>query len=224
MLIATALFLPFALMQADLSAAGDDRYARCLAIVDEDAARAYEEAMMWASDTNAVNAYRCAAVALLAQGRTEDGARRLESLAIAVNPAQASLRAELLSQAGNAWLLAREPGQARSAFTRAIVTMTPGATELPDLLIDRARAYAMEGDYRLAEEDLSAALDQRPNDPLALRLRASARLNQRAFPLAEADAMASLNASTTEDDRVGAALVLGHVRESARTGTVVEAQ
>lgn len=224
MMIAAALFLPFALMQADLSAAGEDRYARCLALVDEDAPRAYEEAMVWATDTNAVNAYRCAAVALLAQGRTEDGARRLESLATAVNPANASLRAELLSQAGNAWLLAREPGQARSAFTRAIVTMTPGATELPDLLIDRARAYAMEGDYRLAEEDLSAALDQRPGDALALRLRASARLNQRAFPLAEADALASLNASTTEDDRVGAALVLGHVRESARTGTVVEAQ
>ncbi|PZO55164.1 MAG: hypothetical protein DCF16_03850 [Alphaproteobacteria bacterium] len=224
MMIAAALFLPFALMQADLSAAGEDRYARCLALVDEDAPRAYEEAMVWATDTNAVNAYRCAAVALLAQGRTEDGARRLESLATAVNPANASLRAELLSQAGNAWLLAREPGQARSAFTRAIVTMTPGATELPDLLIDRARAYAMEGDYRLAEEDLSAALDQRPGDALALRLRASARLNQRAFPLAEADALASLNASTTEDDRVGAALVLGHVRESARTGVVVEAQ
>ncbi len=224
MMIAAALFLPFALMQADLSAAGEDRYARCLALVDEDAPRAYEEAMVWATDTNAVNAYRCAAVALLAQGRTEDGARRLESLATAVNPANASLRAELLSQAGNAWLLAREPGQARSAFTRAIVTMRPGATELPDLLIDRARAYAMEGDYRLAEEDLSAALDQRPGDALALRLRASARLNQRAFPLAEADALASLNASTTEDDRVGAALVLGHVRESARTGTVVEAQ
>jgi len=224
MMIAAALFLPFALMQADLSAAGDDRYARCLALVDEDAPRAYEEAMVWATDTNAVNAYRCAAVALLAQGRTEDGARRLESLATAVNPVQASLRAELLSQAGNAWLLAREPGQARSAFTRAIATMAPGATELPDLLIDRARAFAMEADYRLAEEDLSAALDQRPNDPLALRLRASARLNQRAFPLAEADALAALNAATTEDDRVDAALVLGHVRESARTGVVVEAQ
>jgi len=219
-----ALFLPFALMQSDLSAGGADRYAQCLDMVEDDAAAGYEAAMAWAADTNSVNAYRCAAVALLEQGRTEDGARRLESLAVAVNPANASLRAELLSQAGNAWLLARDAGQARSAFTRAIATMAPGAQELPDMLIDRSLAYTLEGDHRLAEEDLSAALDQRPNDSLALRLRASARLQQRAFPLAEADALAALNAATTEEDQVGAALVLGHIRESVRTGTVVEGQ
>jgi Flp pilus assembly protein TadD len=102
--------------------------------------------------------------------------------------------------------------------------MVPGAEQLPELYIDRARAYAMEQDYRLAEEDLSRALDLRPNDPLALRLRASARLRQNAFQLAEADAQQALNFSTTEQQRVDAALVLGHVRESIRTGTAVEEQ
>jgi tetratricopeptide (TPR) repeat protein len=225
MMIAAALILPFALLQAGAAPApGADRYSQCVALIDEDPARAYEEGMAWAAEGQAVNAYRCAALALIAQDRPDDGARRLESLASAVNPAQASLRAELLSQAGNAWLLAREPGQARSAFTRAIVTMAPGAEQLPDLLIDRARAYAMESDFRLAEEDLSTALDQRPNDPLALRLRASTRMHQRAFPLAEADALQALNLSVTEQDRIDAALVLGHVRESIRTGAPVEEQ
>jgi Flp pilus assembly protein TadD len=102
--------------------------------------------------------------------------------------------------------------------------MAPGAEQLPDMRIDRARAYAMEGDFRAAEEDLSAALDLRPNDPLALRLRATARMNQRAFQLAEADALQALTLATNEDDRVDAALVLGHVRESIRTGAPVEAQ
>jgi regulator of sirC expression with transglutaminase-like and TPR domain len=102
--------------------------------------------------------------------------------------------------------------------------MAPGAEQLPDLHIDRARAYAMEQDYRNAEEDLSRALDFRPNDPLALRLRASARLRQNAFPLAEADAQQALNHAATEQDRVDAALVLGHVRESIRTGAAVEEQ
>lgn len=225
MITAAALMLPFALLQADAApTAGADRYAQCLSLIEQDPARAYEEGMAWASEAQAVNAYRCAALALIAQDRHDDGARRLESLASAVNPAQASLRAELLSQAGNAWLLAREPSQARSAFTRAIATMAPGAAQTPDLLIDRARAYAMEGDYRHAEEDLSAALDQRPNDTLALRLRAAARMHQRAFALAEADALQALNLSTTEDERVGAALALGHVRESIRIGTPVEEQ
>jgi Flp pilus assembly protein TadD len=132
------------------------------------------------------------------------------------------MRAELFSQAGNAWLLAREPARARSSFTRAITTIESDRTQLPDLLIDRARAYAMEGDWRRAEEDLSRSLDIRPNDALALRLRAAARMHQRSFELAEADALRSLTLAATEDDRVGAALVLGHVRESQRTGAVVE--
>jgi tetratricopeptide (TPR) repeat protein len=220
-----ALLLPFALMQADMAvAATDQRYAQCLALIDEDAARAYEEGMAWAAEGQSLSAFRCAALALVAQQRYAEGARRLNSLATAVNTTDPALRAELFSQAGNAWLLAREPGQARSAFTRAISTMAPGAEQLPDLYIDRARAYAMEGDFRLAEEDLSQALDARPQDPLALRLRASARMHQRAFQLAEADALQALTVSRTEDDRVSAALVLGHVRESIRTGAPVEEQ
>lgn len=220
-----ALLLPFALMQADIAAApADQRYARCVALIDEDAQRAYEEGMAWASIGQQLGGYRCAALALVAQQRYAEGARRLASLAGSVNTVDASLRAELFSQAGNAWLLAREPGQARSAFTQAIATMAPGAEQLPDLHIDRARAYAMEQDYRNAEEDLSRALDLRPNDSLALRLRASARLRQNAFQLAEADAQHALNTAATEQDRVDSALVLGHVRESIRTGTAVEEQ
>lgn len=220
-----ALLLPFALLQADAGVLpADQRYARCVALIDQNPERAYEEGMAWAAEGQALAAYRCAALALLAQERFSEAARRLTSLASAVTTADPSLRAELFSQAGNAWLLAREPGQARSAFTRAIATMAPGADELPDLHIDRARAYAMERDYRHAEEDLSRALDLRPNDPLALRLRAAARMHQRAFQLAEADATRSLSLSTTEADRVGAALVLGHVRESIRIGAPVEEQ
>ena len=54
------------------------------------------------------------------------------------------LRAELLSQAGNAWLLAHEAGQARSAFTRAITTVQGNRENLPDLLIDRATAFEVQ--------------------------------------------------------------------------------
>lgn len=219
-----AFVLPFALLQADAAPPADQRYAQCVALIDENPERAYEEGMAWAAEAQALNAYRCAALALIGQNRHQEGARRLQSLASAVNTADASLRAELFAQAGNAWLLAREPGQARSAFSRAIATMAPGAEELPDLYIDRARAYAMERDYRAAEEDLSRALDLRPQDALALRLRASARMHQNAFQLAEADALQALALSTTEEDQVGAALVLGHVRESMRTGAPVEEQ
>lgn len=223
-----AWMLPIALLQAGAPEAGSAaqvnaaRFNQCLATIEDDANRAYEDAMAWASEGQAVSAYRCAAMALIAQNRHSEGARRLDSLGSAVNPAETGTRAELFSQAGNAWLLAREPARARSSFTRAITTIESDPSQLPDLLIDRARAYAMEENWRLAEEDLSRALDIRADDALALRLRAAARMHQRTFGLAEADAQRALTLASNEEDRVSAALVLGHVRESQRTGAVVE--
>jgi tetratricopeptide (TPR) repeat protein len=166
-----------------------------------------------------MQAYRCAAMALIAQDRFDEGARRLQSLASAVNPENTALRSELWSQAGNAWLLAREPGQARSVFTRAIATMQSDPAQLPDLLIDRARAYAMEREWRLAEEDLSRSLDIRPDNALALRLRAAARLQQRSFDLAQSDALAAVRIEPRNEENT---LILGDVRESIRIGAPVE--
>jgi hypothetical protein len=220
----TALILPFALLQADAApspatSAAAQRFQQCVALIDEDPARAYEEGMAWAAEAQSLNAYRCAAMALIAQDRFEEGARRLQSLASAVNPEETALRAELFSQAGNAWLLAREPGQARSAFGRAIATVQSDPAQLPDLLIDRARAYAMEQDWRHAEEDLSRSLDVRPDNALALRLRAAARLQQRSFELAQADALAAVRLEPANEENT---LILGDVRESIRTGAPVE--
>lgn len=214
-----ALVLPFALLQAEpLTGHGEARFTACVALIESAADRAYEEGMAWAAETGELEAYRCAAMALSAQGRHEEAARRLEALVLSVDMTSAGARATLLSQAGNAWLLARDPAHARSAFTRAIVLMQGDRTVMPDLLIDRARAYAMETDYRHAEEDLSAALDLRPQDALALRLRASARMHQNAFDLALADAEAAV---AIEPENVDALLMRGHAIEAKRTGAPV---
>lgn len=219
MTMLAALLLPFALLQGDAETINASRFQQCVALIEEDAPRAYEEGMAWAAEGQALGGYRCAAMALIAQNRADEGARRLDSLASALNPAESGLRAELFSQAGNAWLLAREPGRARSSFTRAIATLQSDPAQLPDLLIDRARAYAMEREWRSAEEDLSRALDIRPGDALALRLRAAARMRQSSFDLAEADALAAVAA---EPENVENYLILGHVRESKRIGAPVE--
>jgi tetratricopeptide (TPR) repeat protein len=211
--------IALALLQADAPPA--DRLERCLAIVAEDPERGYEEGMAWASEAQAVGGYRCAAMALAAQNRHGEAARRFETLAMTLNPDRAALQAELLSQAGNAWLAAREPARAVSALTRAVAAMRGDREQLPDLLIDRARAYAMEGDWRRCEEDLSASLDLRGDSALALRLRATARMNQNAFDLAETDALA---AARLDPENVENYLVLGHVRESRRIGAPIEAQ
>lgn len=221
MSMVAALILPLVLAQTSTAPAGavGERLAQCLALIEQNPGRAYEEGMAWAAEAQSVHAYRCAAMALIAQNRFDDGARRLQSLASAVNPENTALRAELWSQAGNAWLLAREPGQARSNFTRAITTLQSDPQQLPDLLIDRARAYAMERDWRLAEEDLSRSLDLRPENALALRLRAAARMNQRSYELAEADARAAIRLEPSNEENT---LVLGDIRESVRTGAPYE--
>jgi len=209
------LLLQAAPAAAPASAAQGDRYAKCLAAVDADPVAAYETAMAWANEAHELQAFRCAAMALVQQGRIDQGARRLEALATVAGDQDASTRAGLFSQAGHAWLLARDPTHARSAFTRAIVAMGNDRTALPDLLIDRSLAYAAEGDNRHAEEDLSRSLDLRGNDATALRLRALARMRQIAFDLARADAEAALR---LDPHNVDSALVLGHVRESQRLG------
>jgi len=221
MSIVAALILPLVLGQTSTAPTGQlgERFARCVQLIESNPADAYEEGMAWAAEAQSVHAFRCAAMALVAQYRFDEGARRLQSLASAVAPENTALRAELWSQAGNAWLLAREPGNARSQFTRAITTMESDPSQLPDLLIDRARAYAMEADWRPAEEDLSRALDIRPSDPLALRLRATARMNQRSFELAQADAMAAVRLEPGNEENT---LVLGDIRESIRTGAPYE--
>ncbi|MET0182417.1 MAG: hypothetical protein ABW199_05990, partial [Caulobacterales bacterium] len=204
-----ALLLPFALLQAE--AAPDTvtappvvahssayvpspRLEQCVASIEADAAKAYEDAMAWAADTRELAAYRCAGLALIAQGRNEEGARRLESAAISAAGNPPSERAETLAQAGAGYMLARAPARARSAYSQAIALMQNDRDVMPDLLIDRATAYALEEDWRHSEEDLSRALDLRPNDSVALRLRATARMNQNVLELAEADAQRAVTA------------------------------
>ena len=142
-----ALILPLALLQAEApapSAADQEagaRFEHCVAQIERTPERAYEEGMAWASEGHSLQAYRCAAMALIGEHRYDEGARRLQSLATATSPDLTALRAALLSQAGNAWLLAHNPSQARSAFTMAITTLQADPSQQPDLLIDRARAY-----------------------------------------------------------------------------------
>lgn len=225
MTIAT-LILPLALMQAAPAPSAADqaaaaRFEHCVSLIEQTPERAYEEGMAWAAEGHSLQAYRCAAMALIGEHRYEEGARRLQSLASAVSPELSGLRAELLSQAGNAWLLARDAGHARSAFTLALTTVQNDASQQPDLLIDRARAYALERDYRHAEEDLSRSLDLRPSNALALQLRAETRMRQSSFDLAEAD----INAAIALDPRnVEFYKTRGDIIESRRTGTPVDEQ
>src|SRR5262249_11716965 len=149
-----------------------ERLQKCMAMIESDPETAYEQAKAWQNETHAPEAARCAALAMVGRGEPGVGAKQLEQLATGKSAADDASRADMLVEAGNAWILAREAQRAVADFDAAI-KMAPRS---PDTLIDRARAYALAGAWNKSEQDLSAALDIRPKDAYALALRAKARL------------------------------------------------
>ena len=169
--------------------------AACIDKIDVDPEAAYEEAMSWANETHAPEARRCAALAMIGRGEPAIGAQKLLALVMEKDAGDGATRAEILVEAGNAWILAERPANAIAALNGAL-KLAPNS---PDVLIDRARALIMEGKWRDGEMDLTRALDQRPKDAYALTIRAQARLQQEVFDLALKDAQAALAIEPKDD-------------------------
>jgi tetratricopeptide (TPR) repeat protein len=127
-------------------------------------------AWSWHQRGGAHPADHCSAVALISLGRYREGAVRLQALAQAMTQASVSLRAGVLDQAGQAWLLA---GNANRAFAVAAeaAALAPGDVEI---VIDRAEAAAAAGYLDSAIADLDRVLRGDPNQVDALIYRASA--------------------------------------------------
>lgn len=156
---------------APRDAAGDKAtYERCLGLAKTDPAAARDMAEHWQSRGGAHPADHCYAVALVGLKQYKDGATHLEALAKAMDRAPNSLRADVLDQAAQAWLLQGDPARAY-ADDSAALNLLPGD---PDLLVDRAEAAGSEGWYDKAVDDLDKVLTSDPNRVDALIYRASA--------------------------------------------------
>jgi len=174
------VFLALALVAADAAPSTDVPatefdYNGCLKKADrrpDDALEMANEALKGGSDPAAEH---CAAVALVTLKQYGEAARRLDLLARKPSAGDTETRAQILGQAGNAWLLAGQPELATASLTAALSLM-PGEAEY---LIDRARASALLKKWTAAEADLSAALAAEPGNVQALVLRASARRAQK---------------------------------------------
>jgi tetratricopeptide (TPR) repeat protein len=145
-------------------------YERCLNLAKTDPAAARDMAEHWLSRGGAHPADHCYAVALVGLKQYKDGAEHLEALAKAMDHAPDSLRADVLDQAAQAWLLQGDPARAFADDTAAL-NLLPGQA---DLLVDRAEAAGSEGWYDKAVTDLDKVLASDPNRVDALVYRASA--------------------------------------------------
>ena len=150
-------------------------YNRCLSMLNTDPAGAYAFADAWFATGGGEGARHCKALADVERGDADVGAEAIDKLA-GSSKAPAAARAAVFGQAGQAWLMARDPGRAMASATLAL-SLTP---DDPDLLIDRSLASANLDRYQDALDDLTRALDLDPRRPDALVFRSAAwrHLNQ----------------------------------------------
>ena len=180
MRLVVALTLCFATLTADAFARSPARrelpedpakhYEACMNLARKQPTEGWEEALAWSSLGGGEPAAHCAAVALMGLEQYGEAATRLERLAETSHQAP-GLRALILEQAGQAWLMEGKPDRAYGALTTGI-KLDP---HNPDLLVDRAQALAAAANYREAEADLTAALKLAPKEADILTFRASAR-------------------------------------------------
>jgi tetratricopeptide (TPR) repeat protein len=180
-------------------------YERCMNLAKGDPGAARDLAERWQSRGGAHPADHCYAVALIGLKQYKEGATRLEALAQAMFHAPDSLRADVLDQASQAWLLAGDASRAYATGSAAL-NILPND---PDLLVDRAEAAGSEGWYDKAVDDLDRVLKANPNRLDALIYRASANRQLGKLDAALADANRAVGLSPNS---VAALLERGNVR------------
>ena len=180
-------------------------YERCMKLAKDEPSAARVLAQSWLDRGGAHPADHCFAVALIGLKQYKEGALRLEKLGQAMIHAPPSLRADVLDQAAQAWLLAGDPAQAYAAEGAALELRPEDA----DLLIDRAEAAGSAGWFDKAIADLDRVLKVDPARLDALIYRASAYREEGRLDPALADISKAL---TLAPDSVPALLERGNIR------------
>lgn len=166
---------------------GPQEYRNCLVLAKTKPDQGWEEALAWQSLGGGEAARHCAAVALIGLGKYGEAATRLETLANESVRAD-GVRAEMLAQAGQAWMMLGNLPRADSA-QRAALILSPGN---PDILLDQAVLLAQLHHYAEAADVLSGVLRAQPNRIEAMVLRASAFRYLDNIPGAEDDIHSAL--------------------------------
>nr|WP_294524057.1 hypothetical protein [uncultured Rhodopila sp.] len=180
-------------------------YESCLAALADDPAGAAAMAESLLANGGGDGAAHCQGLALIVIGKPEDGAAALERLA-RDSAAPPMARAVVLSQAAQARLMVRQPGNAEADASEALA-LSPADTEV---FIMRASAEAMLERFQEAVTDLDAALqlDGNRTDALVSRAVMHRRLNE--LDLAQADVTRAL---MLDPDYPDALLERGILRE-----------
>lgn len=189
--------------------AQEKRFAECVALVDQDPAKAASMADSWRiADHGGVPARQCLGLAYAAQGRWIPAATAFEQAARQAEGERDARAATLWIQAGNAALAGGEALRAKTGFDAAITSGLLKGAEAGEAHLDRARAFVALRQPAWARSDLDAALKLVPADPLAWLL--SATLARHMGDLTRAEADIAQAASKSPDD-ANVALEAGNI-------------
>lgn len=179
-LLAVAVLAPATALAQTIEA--PQEYQACLSVAKKNPEAGWEEALAWQSLGGGDAARHCAAFALIGLGKYGEAASRLETLANE-SVQDDRIRAEMLAQAGQAWMLEGNIARADSAQRGALI-LSPGN---PDILLDHAVLLAQVNHYDEAIAQLSKVLRAQPNRVEALTLRGAAFRYTNNMPGAEDD-------------------------------------
>lgn len=160
-------------------------YTECMQLARREPLKALPAAEKWKAEGGGLGARHCVAIALFEGGRFVPAATQLEQLERDMGTDRPGLRAELLAQAGQAWMEAGQAENAAAVQSRAL-DLKPGDV---DLWIDRGLSYAAMRAWPRAISDFDQALRIEPDkvDVLVLRAAAWRNAGDPAKALADAD-------------------------------------
>jgi len=160
-------------------------YTECMDLARREPLKALPMAEKWKAEGGGLGARHCVAIAMFESGKFVPAATQLEAIERDMGADRPALRAELLAQAGQAWMEANQAENAAAAQSRAL-DLKP--TDI-DLWVDRGLSYAAMRAWPRAISDFDRALQIEPNKVEILVLRAAAWRNagDPAKALADAD-------------------------------------
>jgi tetratricopeptide (TPR) repeat protein len=161
------------------------RYNDCMQLARREPLKALPMAEKWKAEGGGLGARHCVAIAMFEAGKFVPAATQLEAIERDMGTDRPGLRAELLVQAGQAWMEANQAENAAAVQTRAL-ELKPNDAEL---WVDRALSFAAMRAWPRAVSDFDRALRIEPNKVEVLVLRAAAWRNagDPAKALADAD-------------------------------------
>ena len=163
-------------------------YDYCIQLTKVRPDQAIELAGKWIAIGGGDAARHCQALALIGMKNYGEGASRLEEIAQKSREITTPMRAAMLEQAGQAWMLEGEPQRAYDADTAALKLVAPGTGDEVIIRVDRSATLAETSQYKEAIADLDAALKIEPDNGDALAFRAAAHRHLGELDLAFADA------------------------------------